>query len=35
MNPKNYIISQRVTCLTLGSRVGYFIAKNRRLLFIG
>ena len=27
---KNYIISQRLTYLTLGTIIGYFIAQNQR-----
>ena len=29
MNPKNYILSQRLSYLALGSIIGYFIAKNQ------
>lgn len=28
MNPKNYIIGERLSYLAMGSIVGYFIAKN-------
>ena len=29
MNPKNYILSERLSYLALGALVGYFIGKNR------
>ena len=30
MNPKNYIISQRLSYLALGIVAGYFIAQNTK-----
>ena len=32
MNPKNYVISQRLAYLGMGSIVGYFIAQNKEPL---
>ena len=32
MNPRNYVISQRISYLGMGSIVGYFIAQNEEPL---